>query len=90
MNVFFLPRIAALKAIRIYQKTISPDHGSFPVFSSLGRCKYRPTCSQYAHEAIERHGLAKGAVMALWRLCRCNPFSKGGYDPVKEQDRRSN
>ena len=45
-------------------------------------CKYIPTCSQYALTAIERYGAWKGGRMALWRLLRCNPFSKGGYDPV--------
>ena len=45
-------------------------------------CKYVPTCSQYAMTAIERYGAWKGGRMALWRLLRCNPFSKGGYDPV--------
>ena len=46
-------------------------------------CRFTPTCSQYALEAIEKYGALKGAGMALWRILRCNPFSKGGYDPVK-------
>ncbi|MBV8206354.1 MAG: membrane protein insertion efficiency factor YidD [Acidobacteria bacterium] len=46
-------------------------------------CKYWPTCSNYASEAIERHGLVRGSAMAMWRLVRCNPVSPGGYDPVK-------
>ncbi|MDD3415645.1 MAG: membrane protein insertion efficiency factor YidD [Lachnospiraceae bacterium] len=45
-------------------------------------CKYTPTCSQYAMEAIEKYGAFKGGFMALWRILRCNPFSKGGFDPV--------
>lgn len=45
-------------------------------------CKYFPTCSQYAIEALEKHGLIKGSLLAIWRILRCNPFSKGGYDPV--------
>ena len=45
-------------------------------------CKYYPTCSQYALEAIEKYGALKGGVLAIWRVLRCNPFSKGGYDPV--------
>ena len=46
------------------------------------RCRYTPTCSQYAIEAIETHGAFKGSFLAIWRILRCNPFSKGGYDPV--------
>jgi putative membrane protein insertion efficiency factor len=45
-------------------------------------CRYQPTCSEYAHEAIERHGVLKGVGMTAWRLLRCNPWSHGGYDPV--------
>ncbi|MGI6175503.1 MAG: membrane protein insertion efficiency factor YidD [Christensenellales bacterium] len=46
------------------------------------RCKYYPTCSQYAAQAVAKYGALKGLGMAAWRLLRCNPFSKGGYDPV--------
>ena len=49
------------------------------------RCKYHPTCSAYAVQAIERYGILRGAVLAAWRLLRCNPFSHGGYDPVSAQ-----
>ena len=45
-------------------------------------CKYFPTCSQYAIEALEKYGVIKGGLLAVWRILRCNPFSKGGYDPV--------
>lgn len=45
-------------------------------------CKYYPTCSQYGIEAIEKYGALKGSMLAVWRILRCNPFSKGGYDPV--------
>ncbi|HEU5334999.1 MAG TPA: membrane protein insertion efficiency factor YidD [Terriglobales bacterium] len=49
-------------------------------------CRYVPTCSEYALEAVERHGAVLGALRASWRLLRCHPFAKGGYDPVvKEQ-----
>ena len=47
-------------------------------------CRYIPTCSEYAVTAIERYGAVKGGRMAAWRLLRCNPFSKGGYDPVPD------
>ena len=60
--------------IKVYRKYISPMTGP--------HCKYYPTCSQYAIEAIEKHGALKGGLLAVWRILRCNPFSKGGYDPV--------
>ena len=47
-----------------------------------GTCKYIPTCSQYGLEAIQKYGAFKGGLMTIWRILRCNPFSKGGYDPV--------
>lgn len=63
-----------IKLIRLYQKYISPMHRPC--------CKYYPTCSAYAVEAIEIHGAVKGGFLAVWRIIRCNPFSKGGFDPV--------
>jgi len=63
-----------LSVIKFYRKHISPH---FPP-----SCRYYPTCSSYALEAIEVHGAFKGSMLALWRLLRCNPLSKGGYDPV--------
>ena len=47
-------------------------------------CRFIPTCSEYAMEAIQKHGVLKGTGLAIWRLLRCNPFMKGGYDPVPE------
>jgi putative membrane protein insertion efficiency factor len=63
--------------IRWYQTHISAHTQS--------RCRFIPTCSQYAIEALERHGLCKGGLLALWRIFRCNPFGKSGYDPVPEK-----
>lgn len=60
--------------IRYYQKYISPWKTT--------KCPYYPTCSQYGLEAIQKHGALKGSLLAIWRILRCNPFSKGGYDPV--------
>lgn len=64
-----------LALIRLYQRGISPYRPPC--------CRFVPTCSQYAVEAIEKYGALRGGLMALWRILRCNPFSKGGYDPVK-------
>jgi len=64
-----------LGIIRFYQKYLSGAKG----YSS---CKYYPTCSRYAIEAIEKYGAFKGGRLAAWRILRCNPFSKGGYDPA--------
>lgn len=69
------------QSIRFYQKNISPMLGA--------NCKFIPTCSQYALEAVQIHGVVIGMLLAVWRILRCNPFSKGGYDPVpiKKQSR---
>jgi putative membrane protein insertion efficiency factor len=70
-------RAVAIAAIRVYQTVISP---AIP-----RRCKYEPTCSRYAVEALREYGILKGLVLAGWRLLRCNPWSHGGYDPVEAQ-----
>ena len=66
-----------LALIHFYQKYISPN-------KHTGPCKYIPCCSEYAVQAIERHGAIKGSILAIWRILRCNPFSAGGIDPVPE------
>ena len=66
-----------LAPIRAYQRFISP---ALP-----RRCKYYPTCSAYAVDAVREFGVLRGVVLAVWRLLRCNPFSHGGYDPVEAQ-----
>ena len=64
--------------IKIYKKIISP------IFTFFGiRCKYYPTCSEYMMQALEKYGVFKGLFLGIKRLLRCNPFSKGGYDPLK-------
>jgi putative membrane protein insertion efficiency factor len=67
-------KAVALGAIRFYKRNISP---SLPP-----GCRYQPTCSEYGYEAIERHGVLKGLGLTAWRLIRCNPWAKGGLDPV--------
>ncbi|HBF67691.1 MAG TPA: membrane protein insertion efficiency factor YidD [Candidatus Magasanikbacteria bacterium] len=69
-----------LKLIRFYQRTISPDHGWFRGRFPYGYCKFYPSCSQYAHEAIEKKGVVRGVFLAVWRVLRCNPWGKGGVD----------
>ena len=66
-----------LALIKFYSSAISPH--------TAPSCKYTPTCSQYGLEAIERFGALKGSALTIWRILRCNPFSKGGYDPVPEK-----
>ena len=61
--------------IKFYRKYLSG-------LKRYSTCKYYPTCSQYGLEAIEKYGALKGGLLAAWRILRCNPFSKGGYDPV--------
>jgi putative membrane protein insertion efficiency factor len=75
-------------AIRVYQKTLSPDHGLFRVFYPYGCCRYHPTCSEYAHEAIEKHGALKGSALAARRIGRCHPWAAGGFDPVPHNLKR--
>lgn len=64
----------ALGAIRFYQRVISPG---LPA-----SCRFYPTCSEYGYQAIAKYGIIKGGGMAIWRILRCNPFCRGGYDPV--------
>lgn len=61
--------------IRFYQRFISPLLGP--------RCRFYPSCSQYALQAVQKYGAIRGSYLAVWRLLRCNPFNPGGYDPVK-------
>jgi uncharacterized protein len=70
-------RSVALAPLILYSRLISP---ALP-----RRCRYEPTCSAYAIQAVKRFGVLRGAVLAAWRLLRCNPFSDGGYDPVDAQ-----
>ena len=64
-----------IKMIRLYQKYISPGLGN--------HCKFYPTCSEYAKQAIDKYGIIKGNILAIYRIIRCNPFSHGGVDKLK-------
>jgi uncharacterized protein len=70
-------RWLAVLPIRAYQRIFSPMLGN--------RCRYYPSCSEYAAQAIRRFGILRGLVLAGWRLLRCNPWSDGGFDPVEDQ-----
>jgi uncharacterized protein len=70
-------RRVVVAPIRLWQRFISPAFGQ--------RCKYYPSCSEYAVQSIERFGILRGLVLAGWRLLRCNPWSHGGFDPVEDQ-----
>ena len=63
-------------SIRLYRKTLSPFIGQ--------QCRFEPTCSHYGEEAIAKHGALRGTILTVWRILRCGPWSKGGYDPVPE------
>ena len=66
-----------LAPIRLYRRFLSPALGQ--------RCRYYPTCSAYAEEAVREVGAFRGMILAVWRVLRCNPFSRGGLDPVSER-----
>ena len=69
-----------ISAVKFYQKSISPY--------TPGCCRFVPTCSNYAIEAIRVHGALKGTALSIWRILRCHPLSKGGYDPVPTKKQR--
>ena len=73
---FHVKRVA-LAPVRAYQRWISP--------SRARRCKYEPTCSAYAEQAVRELGVVRGSILAGWRLLRCNPWSHGGWDPVSHR-----
>ncbi|HBP01322.1 MAG TPA: membrane protein insertion efficiency factor YidD [Candidatus Moranbacteria bacterium] len=75
-------RRIALFLIRIYQKTVSLDHGLLSKFFPTRICRFHPSCSHYTYEAIERFGIIKGIWMGSKRILRCHPWNDGGYDPV--------
>ncbi|MBO5744980.1 MAG: membrane protein insertion efficiency factor YidD [Clostridia bacterium] len=74
IDIFLLP-------VKFYRKFLSP-------LKPVPTCRFRPTCSQYCIEAVREWGIIVGAALTLWRILRCNPYSKGGYDPVPKRKRR--
>ncbi len=74
-TIWNLPRILLLLLIRLYQETLSKG-------VPANTCRFHPTCSHYGYQAIYKYGALKGGWLATWRVLRCNPFNRGGYDPV--------
>lgn len=83
LKILYLPRIPVLFLIKIYQKTVSPDHGFAKMLFPYGMCRFTPTCSEYGYGTIKKRGLIVGLPLTAWRILRCNPWNKGGFDPVK-------
>ncbi len=73
---------AVVNLIRLYQRSLSPNHGWFRSLRPYGHCRFYPSCSEYARQAIEQHGLLRGGRLGLRRLLRCHPGHAGGHDPV--------
>ena len=68
-----LPALTIIALVRVYQWTLSPIFGR--------QCRFQPTCSHYMIQAVEKYGAVRGTLKGLWRILRCNPFCRGGYDP---------
>lgn len=81
-------RKVLLLLIRIYQKTLSLDHGMLGKILPLRVCRHYPSCSEYARMAVGRFGVLKGSAMAVRRVARCHPWGGEGYDPVPERGER--
>ena len=75
MNLSNLMAKILIMLARLYQQTLSPMFG--------GQCRFVPTCSNYFVEAVRKRGPVRGMLIGIWRIVRCNPFSRGGYDPVR-------
>ncbi|OIO53381.1 membrane protein insertion efficiency factor YidD [Candidatus Peregrinibacteria bacterium CG08_land_8_20_14_0_20_41_10] len=81
MMLFF--RKILIQLINFYQKILSPDHSFWAkkIFP-WGYCKFQPTCSEYSKQALQKYGVMKGGIKTIWRILRCNPWSRGGKDPL--------
>ena len=79
-KILYYPRLPFLFLIKIYQKTLSPDHGFFKRHFTHGYCRFYPSCSEYGYQVIKKRGLIVGSLKTIWRILRCNPWGKGGMD----------
>ncbi len=77
-----------MSLIRLYQRTLSFDHGPLKVFYPNGYCKFHPTCSEYGYQAFGIHGFWKGWYLTARRVLRCNPWSQAGLDPVPGTEKK--
>jgi putative membrane protein insertion efficiency factor len=76
LNLVNVPRLIVLGLIRFYQATLSRG-------LPANTCRFYPSCSHYGYQAVYKYGALKGSLMAAWRILRCNPFNRGGFDPVQ-------
>jgi hypothetical protein len=72
-TIMRLPALTIVAGVRLYQITLGPIFGR--------QCRFRPTCSNYMIEAVEKYGAIRGMLKGIWRILRCNPLCRGGYDP---------
>jgi len=80
LKITEIPRLPILLLVKIYQKTVSPDHGLFKYMFPHGYCRFYPSCSEYSYQVIKKRGLLVGVPKAVWRVLRCNPWNAGGVD----------
>lgn len=81
-NLLFFPRWVIIHMIKLYQATLSPDHGPLKHLYPYGYCRHEPTCSQYAIEVLEKHGTIIGSVKTIWRLLHCTPWHKPSQQKI--------
>lgn len=79
-----IPKEIGKLLIKFYQYFFSFDHSFWAKYVNTRVCIHEPSCSQYTYEAVDKFGLILGSIMGFFRIMRCNPFAKGGYDPVPE------
>jgi len=84
-NIFNVVKVVVLQLIKIYQKTISLDHGIFSKVYGRRLCRFHPTCSEYTFAAVKRYGALRGLWMGTKRVGRCHPWHDGGYDPLPKK-----
>ncbi len=80
-----IPRNIGKLTIRLYQKLLSFDHAFWAKYVDYRVCIHEPSCSEYTYQAVDKFGLVLGSIMGFARIMRCNPYSKGGYDPLPDK-----